>query len=189
MLEQSTAVRILVEAQDLIQRRGFFGLSLQDLADRLSIRKPSLYAHYDSKARLGEAMVEAFEREFKEFAESGAIGSPAEKLNAFLVRFEKNIETGRVSLHSALGLDGPELPALIRDAYLRYRDLEISWLSGVLEEGKGAGDFHFKTTSESAASILVQELMGAELMSRITGSAKPFLDARVEMIQTLKCSH
>src|SRR4026207_1976617 len=45
----ATREKILDAAQDLIQTRSFHGFSFQDIADRVGVRKPSLYHYFDSK--------------------------------------------------------------------------------------------------------------------------------------------
>ena len=49
---------ILQIAQELIQTRSYLGLSFQELADRVGIRKASLYHHFPSKEALGVAVME-----------------------------------------------------------------------------------------------------------------------------------
>lgn len=48
--------RILAEAWFLAQRDGLAVISLRDLADRVDLRQPSLYAYFDSKLGLYDAM-------------------------------------------------------------------------------------------------------------------------------------
>src|SRR4026208_824401 len=54
----STKEKILDSAQDLIQTRSFHGFSFQDIADRVGIRKASLYHHFDSKDAVALAVLE-----------------------------------------------------------------------------------------------------------------------------------
>jgi len=54
----TTKEKILDVAQDLIQTRSFHGFSYQDMADRVGIRKPSLYHHFDSKDAIALAVLE-----------------------------------------------------------------------------------------------------------------------------------
>ena len=54
----TTREKILNAAQDLIQTRSFHGFSFQDLADRVGIRKPSLYHYFDSKDAIALAVLE-----------------------------------------------------------------------------------------------------------------------------------
>src|ERR1700684_820952 len=48
--------RILVEAWYLAHRDGLASISLRDLADRVELRQPSLYAYFDSKLGLYDMM-------------------------------------------------------------------------------------------------------------------------------------
>jgi AcrR family transcriptional regulator len=48
--------RILVEAWALAHRDGLAAISLRDLADRVELRQPSLYAYFDSKLDLYDMM-------------------------------------------------------------------------------------------------------------------------------------
>jgi len=53
----STKQKILDAAQDLIQTRSFHGFSFQDMADKVGIRKASLYHHFDSKDAIALAVL------------------------------------------------------------------------------------------------------------------------------------
>src|SRR5580700_5716772 len=48
--------RILTEAWALAQRDGLAAISLRDLAERVDLRQPSLYAYFDSKLGLYDMM-------------------------------------------------------------------------------------------------------------------------------------
>jgi len=47
---------IVAEAWDLAHRDGLAAISLRDLAERVDLRQPSLYAYFDSKLELYDAM-------------------------------------------------------------------------------------------------------------------------------------
>lgn len=51
-----TRREILAAAWDLAGERGFDGLSLRDLAERVGMRAPSLYSYFDSKAAILDAL-------------------------------------------------------------------------------------------------------------------------------------
>ena len=53
---EAKKARILVEAWALAHRDGLAALSLRDLADRVELRQPSLYAYFDSKLDLYDMM-------------------------------------------------------------------------------------------------------------------------------------
>jgi AcrR family transcriptional regulator len=48
--------QIVAEAFDLAHRDGLPGISLRDLAERVDLRQPSLYAYFDSKVELYDLM-------------------------------------------------------------------------------------------------------------------------------------
>jgi TetR/AcrR family transcriptional repressor of nem operon len=183
MFELSTRQRILLEAQDLVQRRGFFGLSLQELADRIPIRKPSLYAHFESKENLGVALVQEYQKQFKEF-EVAQIGcEPKVQIDHFLLRYQDYLNLGKVCPHSAFGLDGPNLPESIRAAYLELRSMELSWLVGVITEGQKKGVFLNPKNPLTLAQALLQKMVGVQMMVRLTGQSQALTEASAEILQ------
>jgi AcrR family transcriptional regulator len=83
--------RIVTEAWALANRDGLAAISLRDLADRVDLRQPSLYAYFDSKLALYDAMfVDAFQHLLETAAEHPASDDPREALVEFVelcVRF------------------------------------------------------------------------------------------------------
>jgi AcrR family transcriptional regulator len=53
-----TADRILDAAEELFAAKGFEGSSVREIADRVKVRTPSLYKHYESKEKIYEAVLE-----------------------------------------------------------------------------------------------------------------------------------
>src|ERR1700722_6391662 len=53
---EAKKARILVEAWALARRDGLAAISLRDLAGRVELRQPSLYAYFDSKLDLYDMM-------------------------------------------------------------------------------------------------------------------------------------
>jgi AcrR family transcriptional regulator len=53
---EAKKARILAEAWALARRDGLAAISLRDLADRVELRQPSLYAYFDSKLDLYDMM-------------------------------------------------------------------------------------------------------------------------------------
>ena len=52
-----TAVRIMDAAERMLQTSGFNGFSYADIARELKLTKASLHYHFESKARLGKALM------------------------------------------------------------------------------------------------------------------------------------
>jgi TetR/AcrR family transcriptional repressor of nem operon len=189
MLEQPTSIRILKEAQDLIQRHGFFGLSLQDLADRIRIRKPSLYAHYDSKEALTVALLTDYREGFLKWTSEIEGGNAETRIKSFFGIYDEYLVDGKVCPHAALALDGPHLPASILGAFRELRKVQVAWLSGVLSDGVAEGTMRAFADREVEAEKILQRLVGAELGVRVTGDRARFEETKEEILQSLKKSH
>lgn len=82
---------IVAESWELARRDGLAAISLRDLADRVDLRQPSLYAYFDSKLALYDAMfVEAFRQLLETAAQHPPPDDPSEALVEFFelcVRF------------------------------------------------------------------------------------------------------
>jgi AcrR family transcriptional regulator len=78
--------KIIEEAWDLAQRDGLGAISLRDLADRVDLRQPSLYAYFDSKLDLYDAMFADANRQLLEFVakRTSAHEDPATALIEFV---------------------------------------------------------------------------------------------------------
>ena len=59
-----TSQRILDIAERLVQTRGFNGFSYADIAEAMKVTKASLHYHFRSKAELGHALIERYEKNF-----------------------------------------------------------------------------------------------------------------------------
>jgi AcrR family transcriptional regulator len=88
---EAKRAKILVEAWALAHRDGLAAISLRDLADRVDLRQPSLYAYFDSKLGLYDLMFAHGNRQLLELVRSHSGGDdPREGLIEFvevLVRF------------------------------------------------------------------------------------------------------
>ncbi|MGH9054885.1 MAG: TetR/AcrR family transcriptional regulator [Acidimicrobiales bacterium] len=80
---------IVEAAAELFGERGFDGVTLEDVADRLDVTKGSLYYYFSSKDELGSAAIETLGTEWTarlERLRDGMEGRPpAERLRALLV--------------------------------------------------------------------------------------------------------
>jgi AcrR family transcriptional regulator len=94
--------RIVTEAWELARRDGLAAISLRDLAERVDLRQPSLYAYFDSKLELYDAMYDDGYRQMLEQAgELPPIDDPREALIGF-VEFCVRFATEDVVRHQLL---------------------------------------------------------------------------------------
>jgi AcrR family transcriptional regulator len=76
--------RIVAEAWELAHRDGLASISLRDLADRVDLRQPSLYAYFDSKLALYDAM---YADGFRRLLEAAEEHTPSDDPREALVEF------------------------------------------------------------------------------------------------------
>jgi AcrR family transcriptional regulator len=77
--------KILAEAWKLARRDGLAAISLRDLADRVDLRQPSLYAYFDSKLGLYDAMfAEAYHQLLELVVQHSPEGKPRQVLAKFV---------------------------------------------------------------------------------------------------------
>ena len=68
-----TKHRILDEALTLFSEKGFANVFVNDIAERVGIKAPSLYKHYKSKQAVFDAIIDEMNHRFEQQAEALAI--------------------------------------------------------------------------------------------------------------------
>lgn len=172
-----TAVRILDVAQDLLQRRGYNGISYQDIAHRIGIRKASIHHHYAAKAELATAVVRRYREAWNRFLDEIDRNSadPWEKLDAYLEPFRSTAVAGdRACLCGVLGAEFASLTAPVRREVRQFFAENEAWLTQLLSEGRAAGRFEFAGDPECEAGVLFACLEGSLLVARACGAAERF---------------
>jgi AcrR family transcriptional regulator len=93
---------ILAEAWKLARRDGLAAISLRDLADRVDLRQPSLYAYFESKLDLYDAMFADGNRQLLELVAQHPPGDEPRQALAELVRVLVQFSTEDVVRHQLL---------------------------------------------------------------------------------------
>lgn len=171
MEQAGTRTQIMRVARELIQTRSYLGFSFQDIADRVGIRKASLYHHFPSKEALGVEVLRETLRAFEQWS-AALSGTPQEQLAAYVQMYRKTLRAGQAVCPAggmAPGWDciNDELRQAVRD----LRNAQIVWLSGVLGalRPKEAGG----SLADAAASVFAA-CQGALITARMTGHAADF---------------
>lgn len=112
-----TAERILDAAEAAFADRGFEGTTLRDVADRVGIRIPSLYNHFDGKEALYAAVLErGIAPVLRSLVESathrGERGNPEDIVSETLQLLARRPNLPRLVLHETLD-GGPHLRGLL----------------------------------------------------------------------------
>jgi AcrR family transcriptional regulator len=127
---RKTAERILDVAEEAFADKGFEGATLREVADRVGIRIPSLYNHFDSKAALYAAVLDrGIGPLLKTLVESAKIrgdrGQPEDIVGQTLELLAQRPNLPRLVLHETLA--GGE----------HLRQLLQSWLGPLLDQAEG----------------------------------------------------
>ena len=164
-----TAERTLDIAERLVQVRGFNGISYADVAAELGMTKAALHYHFASKAELGEALITRYTRRFEAALDDidGHNSDPMSKISAYAGIYVNVVQQQRMCLCGMLAAEYQTLPAPMRDAVVRFFDINETWLEAVLEAGAVAGTLHPRGSARDAARVVISTLEGAMLVARL----------------------
>jgi TetR/AcrR family transcriptional repressor of nem operon len=172
---KATLGQIVREARELFREHGYSGASMQDLADRVGLKKPSLYTRFASKeALVSEVLALTIEETFADL--------PAEandwvaSYEAVLMRIAHNLGDAKrcVGFHLAHGVssDTPEAATAVRDYFNALRDR----IAGILGQGMDEDRAY-----EIATDALVR-LEGATLWIITTDDRRPMQRALATLL-------
>jgi TetR/AcrR family transcriptional repressor of nem operon len=167
----NTKAQILSITSDLLQRQTVNGFSLQDIADRVGIRKASLFHHYRNKETLVADVLENSLNELRKRVESMRAQPAQRQLDAFLDIYQRHIGAGsRLCPVSGVTGDWDHLGEEPRRWALALLNEQYIWLMKIAELG---GFTHAPAETERWAEQIMVRIQGAMLLSRIQSSPLP----------------
>ena len=121
---------ILRTAREMVLTRSYLGLTFQDLADRVGIRKASLYHHFASKEALGLEVVADSLTKFETWCDSVSDRAPAQQILAYVRMFRDLIGAGsRVCPVAAFGSEWDCIEPELRKAVQTFHRAQLNWLT------------------------------------------------------------
>ncbi|MFN3579219.1 MAG: TetR/AcrR family transcriptional regulator [Pseudomonas sp.] len=166
-----TRTQILKIASDLLQRQTLNGFSLQDVADRVGIRKASLFHHYRNKEALVADVLSTSLDGFRKRIEALQNQPAQRQLEGFLDIYQRQIGAGsRLCAVSAVAGDWDHLGDELRQLSRKLLDEQFSWLARIAELG---GHARNGEEAEAWAEQILIRIQGAMLVSRIRNSPLP----------------
>jgi TetR/AcrR family transcriptional regulator, transcriptional repressor for nem operon len=165
----TTREEIVSVTRNLIQTRSYLGFSFQDVADRVGIRKPSLYHHFPTKEALGvEVLLEATHA-FRIWA-AATPSTPGLKLSAYFNLYRWDLRAGSGMCPAGAMAPGWDcIEPKLRSAVRSLRDEQVQWLSGVFR-----ADPRNRRRAGELAVFVFAACQGALLSARMTGAVEDF---------------
>jgi len=182
-----TRALILHTARALMLTRAYLGLSFQELADRVGIRKPSLYHHFPSKEALALAVIADSRRRFERWTEGLAALAPHAQAAAYIAMFRDQIGASRqVCLVGATAAEWDGLEPALQAAARGFLGVQLDWLTGValrrdVDSGRSPTPAQVAAARQWAAQLNAL-CQGALLSARLQGDAAWF-DAALAPLQ------
>ena len=180
--------RILDIAERLAQTRGFNGFSYADIAEELAVTKASLHYHFPSKADLGQALIVRYQLVFGRALETidQQARSARDKLSRYVALYDSVMRQDRLCLCGMFAAEYATLPPAMQDELRRFFDANETWLTGVLEAGKQAGEFDFADPPRERARVFLGALEGAMLIARSYKDEGRFRSAAEHLLLNLQ---
>jgi TetR/AcrR family transcriptional repressor of nem operon len=165
----TTREEILSVTRNLIQTRSYLGFSFQDVADRVGIRKPSLYHHFPTKEALGVEVLQEATHAFRKWA-AATSPVPARKLSAYFNLYRWDLRAGAAMCPAGALAPGWDcIEPKLRSAVISLRDEQVEWLSSVF-----SADPRKRRHAGELAAFVFAACQGALLAARMTGAAEDF---------------
>ena len=189
---ESTRRRIVAQAAPVFNQKGFAGTALSDLMQATGLEKGGIYRHFASKQELAE---DAFDYAWNAAMESRFAGideipNTVDRLKQFIINF-RDRRTGLVPggcplINTSVEADdsNPQLHTRARQALGKWLDR----LESVIKDGQRRGGIRKKLDPEELALLIVSNLEGALVLSRLQRTTQPLNIACAHLMEYLEAN-
>jgi TetR/AcrR family transcriptional regulator, transcriptional repressor for nem operon len=178
---QKTRERIVAEAANLFNQRGFEGSSMSDVMAATGLEKGGIYRHFSSKEELA---AEAFDYAWKSAFEMRIhdleqVPNSIEKLKRFIVNFINGrpaVPGGCPVLNTAVEADDGNLflRDRVRAAWREWRD----YLAEIVAAGLKRKEIRPEVDAKQVATVIISSLEGALMIARLERNKEALLTAQ-----------
>lgn len=186
-MAKTTKEKALVEGRALLQQHGYNGFSFQDIAQKLNIKKPSLFDHYSSKDDLIIAIIHDYSTKFDIWTLQLTDITPIEKVRrVFNVFHSFASDKGKVCPILALAADFQGLARSIQKEMKVFVDKWLSWLERQIQEGQEAGQVRTDIDAKPLAAFIYSQAMGSQFQARIKNDPSLTLSSGDQIVALIK---
>lgn len=184
---KTTKEKALIEGQSLLQQHGYNGFSFQDIAEKLKIKKPSLYDHYASKDELITAIIHDYSTRFDLWAEPLKDISPLDRVRrVFKVFYSFSSDKSKVCPIMSLGADLQGVARSIQKEMKIFVDKWLTWLEQQIREGQDSGQIRKDMEAKKLAEFIYNQAMGSQLQARIKNDPSLTLSSCDQIVAFIK---
>jgi len=179
-----TREALVQAAESLMRTKGYAAFSYADLSQIVGIRKASIHHHFPTKEDLGIAIVEEYiARVRTEFQRIENVHADFRgRLNAYVTAFRASSEGGLLPLCGALAAEMAALPLGLQKITHDFFDMQLKWLTSILDMGVSNGELPQQTKSRQKAFLLLSMLEGASFINWATKENDAIGDEIIEKI-------
>jgi TetR/AcrR family transcriptional repressor of nem operon len=172
----TTREDIITVARELVQTRSYPGFSFQDIADRVGIRKASLYHHFRSKEALAEAVLKEARADLRKALDGVAGEDIPAQLQTYFRIYRDLLQAGqRVCPGGAFVPGWGIVPERLHQEVVGLARDQARWLTSLIERGREQAYFaHLPGPAEDVALWIFSTLQGALLSARASGRKADF---------------
>jgi TetR/AcrR family transcriptional repressor of nem operon len=134
-MSSTTKEQILHEASRMVLNRGLHGMSLQELAEKLNLKKASLFHHYPSKLALAVELYRFYQKSFLLWVDAHKQYAPEKQIILYARELTRWIcEKQRVCPVGALSLEWHLVEDELKDEIMKLHTLQKQWLTHLFKE-------------------------------------------------------
>lgn len=135
MSTPTTKELLLHEASRMLLKKGFQGMSLQELATNLNIKKASLFHHFPSKLAMAVELYRFYQKSFVAWTEQHQKLTPEKQIVAYAEELTRWIcEKQRVCPVGALSLEWHQVEPQLQNEIKNLHQLQKEWLTHLLKQ-------------------------------------------------------
>lgn len=184
MVVRRTREALVQSAESLMRTKGYAAFSYADLAETVGISKASIHHHFPTKEDLGIAIVEEYIGRVRvEFDRIESVHKDLQgRLKAYVIAFRASSEGGLLPLCGALAAEMAALPSGLQKLTHQFFDLQLKWLTSILDEGVKNGELAKERDTRQKAFLLLSILEGASFINWATNEKDKIDENIIQLI-------
>lgn len=178
MKTSGTKEKILKEGRSLLQKHGYNGFSFQDIANKINIKKPSLYDHFASKDELTISIIRNYSAMFDAWVPTLTALPPLQKVRkVFDVFYIFSCDKRKICPVMSLIADFQSLSKDVQKEMNAFVEKWLAWVEFQIKEGQLAGDIRNDMEAKTLASFVYSQGMGAQFQARLKNNPELTLNS------------